>query len=54
MPRRPRPYPDLTYDLAVLIILWVQLSIGLITLPYSLGHHDASVMLTLSHWRRAS
>ncbi len=37
-------------DLAVLIILWVQLSIGLITLPYSLGHHDASVMLTLSHW----
>jgi nitrate reductase gamma subunit len=37
-------------DLAVLIILWVQLSIGLLTVPFSLAHHDASVMLTLSHW----
>ncbi len=37
-------------DLAVLIILWVQLSIGLLTLPYSFSHHDASVMLVLSHW----
>ena len=37
-------------DLAVLIILWVQLVLGLITLPYSLGHSDAHVMLTLSHW----
>lgn len=37
-------------DLAVLIILWVQLSIGLLTVPFSLTHHDAEVMLTLSHW----
>jgi nitrate reductase gamma subunit len=37
-------------DLAVLIILWVQLSLGLVTLPYSYAHTDASVMLTLAHW----
>ena len=37
-------------DLAILVILWVQLVIGLITLPYSLGHRDGSVMLTLSDW----
>jgi nitrate reductase gamma subunit len=28
----------------------VQLTIGLITLPYSFGHEDASVMLALSDW----
>lgn len=37
-------------DLAILIILWVQLFLGLVTLPYSLGHRDGSVMLVLSHW----
>lgn len=37
-------------DLAVLIILWVQLSLGLLTLPFSLGHRDGSAMLILSHW----
>ncbi|NJM55034.1 MAG: respiratory nitrate reductase subunit gamma [Verrucomicrobiae bacterium] len=37
-------------DLAVLIILWVQLSIGLVTLPFSFAHSDGSVMLILSHW----
>jgi nitrate reductase gamma subunit len=37
-------------DLAVLIILWVQLSLGLLTLPFSLAHSDGSVMLTLAHW----
>jgi respiratory nitrate reductase gamma subunit len=37
-------------DLAVLIILWVQLSLGLITLPFSLAHSDGSVMLILAHW----
>ncbi len=37
-------------DLAVLIILWVQLSLGLITLPFSLAHSDGSVMRTLAHW----
>ncbi|HEV2556949.1 MAG TPA: respiratory nitrate reductase subunit gamma [Bosea sp. (in: a-proteobacteria)] len=37
-------------DLGVLAILWVQLVLGLMTLPYSFSHHDASVMLVLSHW----
>ncbi|MGL4240391.1 MAG: respiratory nitrate reductase subunit gamma [Beijerinckiaceae bacterium] len=37
-------------DLAVLIILWVQLCLGLLTLPFSLAHTDGSVMIQLSHW----
>ncbi len=37
-------------DLAILLILWVQLVIGLVTLPFSLGHRDGSVMLALSAW----
>lgn len=37
-------------DLAILIILWVQLVLGLITLPYSYSHEDASVMLALADW----
>ena len=37
-------------DLAILIILWVQLTLGLITLPYSLAHADGSTMLVLSDW----
>ena len=37
-------------DMAILIILWVQLSLGLITLPFSIIHYDGSVMLILSHW----
>jgi nitrate reductase gamma subunit len=37
-------------DLFILCILWVQLVVGLITLPYSLGHKDGSVMLVLSDW----
>ncbi len=37
-------------DLAVLIVLWVQLCLGLVTLPFSLGHSDGEVMLRLSHW----
>jgi nitrate reductase gamma subunit len=37
-------------DLAILIILWVQLSLGLITLPYSLSHADGSVMMVLAEW----
>ena len=37
-------------DLGILIILWVQLSLGLLTLPFSLGHSDGEVMLKLSHW----
>ena len=37
-------------DLAILIILWVQLVIGLMTLPFSLGHSDGSVMMALGDW----
>jgi nitrate reductase gamma subunit len=37
-------------DLTILIILWIQLVIGLVTLPYSLGHKDGSAMLALSDW----
>lgn len=37
-------------DLAVLAILWVQLCLGLVTLPFSLGHSDGEAMLRLSHW----
>lgn len=37
-------------DIAILAVLWVQLTLGLITLPFSVGHSDGSVMLILSHW----
>jgi len=37
-------------DLAVLAILWIQLVLGLVTLPFSLSHSDGSVMIRLSEW----
>lgn len=37
-------------DLAILWVLWCQLSLGLLTLPFSLHHADGSVMLVLSDW----
>jgi nitrate reductase gamma subunit len=37
-------------DIAVLLILWVQLTLGLITLPFSLQHTDGSVMMILADW----
>jgi nitrate reductase gamma subunit len=37
-------------DIAILVILWVQLVLGLVTLPYSLEHADGSVMLILADW----
>ncbi|MDA8455589.1 respiratory nitrate reductase subunit gamma [Acidovorax sp. GBBC 3334] len=37
-------------DIAVLVVLWVQLVVGLVTLPYSLQHTDGSVMLILADW----
>jgi len=37
-------------DIAVLVVLWVQLVVGLITLPYSYQHTDGSVMLVLADW----
>ena len=37
-------------DIAVLLILWVQLTLGLITLPFSWQHADGSVMIILADW----
>ncbi len=38
-------------DLAILVILWIQLVLGLATLPFSYAHRaDASAMLILSDW----
>jgi nitrate reductase gamma subunit len=37
-------------DIAVLLVLWVQLTVGLITLPYSWQHADGSTMLVLADW----
>jgi nitrate reductase gamma subunit len=37
-------------DIAILALLWVQLVLGLATLPFSLAHRDGSVMVQLSHW----
>lgn len=37
-------------DIAVLFIFWVQISLGIITIPFSLAHHDATIMLNLSQW----
>ena len=37
-------------DIAILAVLWVQLVLGLLTLPFSLRHADGSVMLVLSEW----
>ena len=39
-----------TSDIAVLLVLWVQLSLGLLTLPQSLQHTDGSAMLLLADW----
>jgi nitrate reductase gamma subunit len=37
-------------DIAILLILWVQLALGIITLPYSISHSDGSVMMALGEW----
>jgi nitrate reductase gamma subunit len=37
-------------DIAILLLLWLQLVLGLATLPLSLHHSDGGVMLLLSHW----
>ena len=37
-------------DIAVLVVLWLQLVLGLVTLPYSMQHTDGSVMLVLADW----
>jgi len=37
-------------DIALLLILWVQLALGLATVPLSGQHLDGSVMLVLAEW----
>jgi nitrate reductase gamma subunit len=37
-------------DLSILVILWVQLCLGLVTLPLSWSHTDGDTMLRLSAW----
>jgi nitrate reductase gamma subunit len=37
-------------DIAILVILWVQLVLGMATIPFSAAHLDGSVMLKLSEW----
>jgi len=37
-------------DIAILVILWLQLVLGLVTIPFSLKHADGSVMLVLAEW----
>lgn len=40
-------------DIAVLLLLWVQITLGLTTIPFSLGHHDATIMLKLCDWAQS-
>lgn len=37
-------------DIAVLLIFWGQITLGMITIPFSLAHHDATIMVNLSLW----
>ena len=37
-------------DIAILMILWVQLVLGLVTLPFSFSHLDGGVMMALGEW----
>ncbi len=37
-------------DIAILVILWVQLVVGMITLPFSWQHADGSTMVILADW----
>ena len=37
-------------DILILLVLYVQLILGLITIPYSAQHLDGSSMIALGHW----
>lgn len=37
-------------DIAILLVLWLQLVLGLVTLPFSMQHSDGGTMLALSEW----
>ncbi len=40
-------------DIAILILLYIQLILGMITIFVSTGHMDGSVMISLSEWAQA-
>lgn len=40
-------------DIGILLLLWVQLALGLLTLPFSLMHSDGSLMLALAGWAQS-
>lgn len=37
-------------DIAVVVLLWIQLALGLATIPFSAHHLDGSMMLVLAEW----
>jgi len=37
-------------DIAVLLLLWAQLTLGLLTIPFSLGHLDGHEMVKFMNW----
>ncbi|MFN4164512.1 MAG: respiratory nitrate reductase subunit gamma [Ferrovibrio sp.] len=37
-------------DIVILLVLWLQLVLGLATLPFSVQHSDGGTMLALSEW----
>ncbi|MDG2467310.1 MAG: respiratory nitrate reductase subunit gamma [Alphaproteobacteria bacterium] len=39
-------------DILILLVLYVQLILGLITIPYSAQHLDGSSMIALGHWEQ--
>lgn len=40
-------------DILILLVLYVQLLLGLLTIYFSAGHMDGSLMLSLSNWAQA-
>ncbi|GGO76564.1 nitrate reductase 1 cytochrome b(NR) subunit gamma [Marinobacterium nitratireducens] len=40
-------------DIFILVLLFVQVTLGLLTIPFSLGHLDGSVMLKLAAWAQS-
>ncbi|MGE5546821.1 MAG: respiratory nitrate reductase subunit gamma [Solirubrobacterales bacterium] len=39
-----------TMDTVILLLLFIQLAVGLLTIPASAQHHDATTMLALAEW----
>lgn len=40
-------------DIFILVLLWLQLVLGLVTLPFSFHHADGSAMLALGEWAQS-